>query len=159
MTTIKSYMLVFVLFASSVFFSQIAMAQSGYSQKLYDSLTLSQIFKIMQKENYDVELVGDDIAINWIIEGDIILITSDEANSINFYTYLGHSDVVRNSLDDANKWNTEYKYSKMYIDRDNDVVFELDLDLTGGVTEARIIDFFKTCFRSYHAWLKYVHDK
>jgi hypothetical protein len=159
MTIIKYYILVFALFASSVFFSQIAMAQSGYSQKLYDSLTLTQIFKIMQKENYDVELAGEDIAINWTIEGDEILITTDEPNSINFYTYLGSSDVVRNSLADANKWNTEYKYSKMYIDRDDDIVFELDLDLTGGVTEARIIDYFKTCFRSYHAWLKYVHDK
>jgi hypothetical protein len=120
---------------------------------------MKQIFDIMQKQGYNVELIGIDAAINWTIHGDIVSITIDNPNQINFYTFVSHSDVVRKSIYDSNKWNTEYRYSKMYVDRDENVVFELDIDLTGGVTEDRIIGYFNKCFISYNAWLKYIYDK
>lgn len=47
-------------------------------------------------------------------------------------------------------------YSSSYIDKDGDPVLELDLNLEGGVTEKRIVDFLLTSRVSYLAWRKEV---
>jgi hypothetical protein len=104
---------------------------------------------IMKAKGYDVQHHEDKEVVSWTLGADIALMTTDKPNSLNFYTYTKGGKAT---LEDANGWNKEYKYSKMYLDKDNDPTLELDLDLTGGVTEDRIIDFIYTCKISYDRW-------
>jgi hypothetical protein len=107
---------------------------------------------IMKAQGYNVMLREENNAIAWfMVANSIGLISTDKPHSLNFYSYVKGGTAT---LKDANAWNKEKKYSKMYLDKDKDVVLELDLDLTGGVTEARIIDFIVTCRVSYNVWYK-----
>lgn len=73
--------------------------------------------------------------------------------ALQFYSVLPG---VESSLETVNEWNRTKRYSRSYLDSDQDPVLELDLDLAGGVTEDRIIDFLSTCRLSFSAWLKEV---
>ncbi|MDR2405629.1 MAG: YbjN domain-containing protein [Deltaproteobacteria bacterium] len=130
---------------------------SAYAQSdtvIHDSLTLPEIIAIMEKANYKVVHYKEKGVIAWELGNNVIaLVSTDKPKSINFYTYERGGKVT---LEDANNWNRDFKYSKTYLDEDKDVVLELDLDLTGGVTERRIIDFFASCKLSHEQWLKQV---
>jgi hypothetical protein len=155
MKPIKSYLTIVAL--ATLFLASSVIAEAQAQKKIYDRLTLQQIMTIMKDEGYNVELYADKEAIAWILSGkEVCLITTDQPNSLNFYTYQDGGTV---DLAAANTWNENYEYSKVYLDDDKDVALELDLDLTGGVTEGRIKDFFKTCQRSHTQWLKEVMKK
>jgi hypothetical protein len=155
MKPIKAYLTVVAL--ATLFLASSVIAEAQTQNKIYDSLTLEQILTIMEDEGYEVELYADKKVVAWVLNGkEICLITTDKPNSLNFYTYEDGGTV---DLAAANAWNKDYKYSKVYLDDDKDVTLELDLDLTGGVTERRIRDFFKTCQRSHTQWLKEVMKK
>lgn len=65
----------------------------------------------------------------------------DEQESIQAHTAWTTNDTTRPSADKMNDWNRTKRYSKVYFDNDRDPVLQLDLDLAGGVTVARIKDF------------------
>lgn len=65
----------------------------------------------------------------------------DEQESIQAHTAWTTNDTTRPSADKMNDWNRTKRYSKAYFDNDRDPVLQLDLDLAGGVTVARIKDF------------------
>jgi hypothetical protein len=65
----------------------------------------------------------------------------DEQESIQAHTAWTTDDATRPSADKMNDWNRTKRYSKVYFDDDRDPVLQLDLDLAGGVTVARIKDF------------------
>ncbi|MDR2197859.1 MAG: YbjN domain-containing protein [Deltaproteobacteria bacterium] len=119
--------------------------------EIHDQLTLQEIMTIMKAQKYEVELFADKEVVAWIIADEVCLVSTDKPNSLNFYTYVSGGKFT---LEDANKWNRDYKYSKTYLDDENDVALELDLNLAGGVAEERIISFLKTCEISYRQFLK-----
>ena len=51
-------------------------------------------------------------------------------------------------MDKINAWNAGKRYSRSYLDEEKDPCLELDLDLAGGVTRERIVDFLLTCKQS-----------
>jgi hypothetical protein len=61
-------------------------------------------------------------------------------------------------LDRTNTWNKDNFYARAHVDGDGDPVLELELETTGGVTEARIVDFFKRCQSSLASWKEDVVD-
>jgi hypothetical protein len=142
----------------AILFLSFSVAANAKSNKLYNSLTLKQIETIMKQQGYNVELYEDKEVVAWTsnrYNDSISLITTDNSNSLNFYTYEKGSNYSF-TVNDANNWNKKYKYSKIYIDKDNDIIIELDLDLTGGITEDRIIDFFKTCDMSLNKFMEVI---
>lgn len=44
----------------------------------------------------------------------------------------------------VNQFDLEKRFGRAYLDGDGDPVLESDLDLEGGVTEARVLDYFRT---------------
>ncbi|MDR2197860.1 MAG: YbjN domain-containing protein [Deltaproteobacteria bacterium] len=159
MPLVKSALLTLALAALTPLFQGTLMAQteaapkqSSENAKIYIQPTLPEILSIMKAQNYNVELYEDTEVIAWFFADDhISLISTDKPTSLNFYTYVEGDEFT---FEDANKWNRDYIYSKTYLDDDNDPALELDLDLTGGVTEARIISFLENCEDSFKAWIK-----
>jgi hypothetical protein len=101
--------------------------------------------------SYSVDPDGDLV---WMIEGYKNLLTiSKDKKSIQFSAAFSDGNAT---LKKVNEWNKTRKYSKTYLDDDGDPVLELDLDLEGGVTTERIVDFLKTCRLSFTAWMKEV---
>jgi hypothetical protein len=89
-------------------------------------------------------------SILWKIDGmNAILFVADDKQSVQFYTAFAGGET---SLMKVNEWNKTRRYSRSYIDDEGDPVLELDLDLVGGVTPARIEDFLLTCQLSYRQW-------
>ena len=68
----------------------------------------------------------------------------DDQASIQAHTAWMTDDQSRPSADKMNDWNRTKRYSKVYFDSDRDPVLQLDLDLAGGITVARIKDFAVT---------------
>lgn len=126
------------------------------SDKIYTKVTVEDIAKIMKSEGYAVEVEpGDDDTeadVLWKLDGNkCIIFTYDKGHAIQFY--VGFTD-VKTSLSDLNEWNKTKRFSRTYLDDEGDPCLELDLDLAGGVTEARMKDFFKTCVVSFNKWHK-----
>jgi hypothetical protein len=56
----------------------------------------------------------------------------------------------------VNAWNKTKRFSRSYLDDDDHVCLELDLDLAGGVTPDRVRDFLKTCRSAFQLWCREV---
>jgi hypothetical protein len=54
-----------------------------------------------------------------------------DCEDLNFY--LGFLD-IKPSFEDINDWNLNKRFSRAYLDQDNDACVEMDLDLVKGVT-------------------------
>ncbi|MBE0581161.1 YbjN domain-containing protein [Devosia sp.] len=56
---------------------------------------------------------------------------NEDCEDLNFY--LGFLD-IKPSLEDINDWNLNKRFSRAYLDQDQDACVEMDLDLVKGVT-------------------------
>ncbi len=111
---------------------------------------LQQIFK---DEGYSFETDGDGDII-WKIEGvRTYVIRSKEGNQITFRLAFNNENTT---LAKVNAWNKSKRFSRSYLDDDGDPVLQLDLELDGGITKERIVDYLKTCRVSMAAWAKEV---
>jgi hypothetical protein len=108
-------------------------------------ITGSDLNEILKDAGYTDGKVDED--------GDVFIKIEDRAvyflvapnrESIQAKAAWRTSDSSRPSADKVNGWNRSKKYSKAYFDEDRDPVLQLDLDIAGGVTVARIKDFALT---------------
>ena len=115
--------------------------------------TVDQLLTIAKDEGYAVSL-DDDGDLMWKIEGfRTYLLISDSGEYIQFQTSFEDTEAT---LETVNAWNQTKRYSRTYLDDDGDPILELDLDLEGGVTHARIVDYLKTCRLSFQSWMNEV---
>ncbi|MDR2613286.1 MAG: YbjN domain-containing protein [Deltaproteobacteria bacterium] len=54
----------------------------------------------------------------------------------------------------ASERNKSFRLSRVYLDQSGDPALELDLDMEGGVSEARIRDFIKACLEALYDFLR-----
>jgi hypothetical protein len=125
---------------------------SARAEAVISSLTRSDLRKIMAAEGYSaVDHEEHANAILWKTEGyRASIFVEKSGTSLQFYAVFKATET--SSLGKVNQWNRSKRYSRSYIDKDGDPVLELDLDLAGGITRARIIDFLKTCQGSFVVW-------
>jgi hypothetical protein len=71
--------------------------------------------------------------------------------AIQFYHVWTKQNVT---VEDINRWNRDFRFSRAYLDSDGDPVLELDLDMAGGVCEDRIKDFLRTCTLSFNRFTR-----
>lgn len=81
----------------------------------------------------------------------LILVGSYENTSLQMNFAVSGTDANMRMMND---WNRSKRYSTASIDDDGDPVLESDLDLAGGVTKARIEDFFLTYYMLLEAFLE-----
>lgn len=130
-------------------------ASAASDTEVIQQVNITQLVEIMKKEGYSVEL--DDENILWKIDGsNCLVLTYDDGKAIQFY--VGFMD-VKTSMNDLNEWNKSKRFSRTYLDDDGDPCLELDLDLAGGVTLARMHDFFRTCAVSFKKWHKEIIEE
>ena len=83
----------------------------------------------------------DDGVLVRIASKPVYFTIGEDQESIQAHTAWMTDEKTRPSADKMNDWNRTKRYSKVYFDSDRDPVLQLDLDLAGGVTVARIKDF------------------
>ena len=101
-----------------------------------------ELKEILSAEGYgDIEVDDDDDLVFKIEGTNVLLFTSSDHSNLLAAVAWRETDA---SLRKVNAWNQSKKFSRAYIDDDGDPVLELDLDLDGGVTVARVKDFIET---------------
>ena len=130
-------------------------AHAGQDQAIITSITADQLKTILKEEGYAVS-TDQDGDLLWKIEGyRTYLIVSDKGQYVQFQSSFEETEAT---IEKVNEWNKTKRYSRSYLDDDQDPILELDLDLEGGITRARINSFLKTCAVSFKGWLKEVVD-
>jgi hypothetical protein len=134
---------------------------------IYKTVTYEQIFDLMKIKGYNVTLessdndeiepYSDDEIIRWRIDNSRARIDIGDSNRrIEFYVYETTENQELINL--VNTWNEKHFFSRSHVDDDGDPVLELELETTGGVTEANITAFFRTCVTSFNGWKRDVVD-
>lgn len=62
------------------------------------------------------------------------------------------------TLSRINEWNKTKRFSRAYLDRDDDPVLESDLDLEGGVTEENVDAWIRTYVLSLRLFKKHLEE-
>jgi len=127
-------------------------AHAAYTAKVYDKTSVQEIHEILRSEGYAASIDKDgDIQLK--INGrTAYIVVSKNQESIRFsISFSGNGNFEK-----VNAWNRSYKYAQSYITKKGNPVMKLGLDLDGGVTRARIVDFLKTCRSSMEKWIEVV---
>lgn len=128
-------------------------SSASAQQTIYETISVAQTEQLLKKEGYSISKKEDN-SLFFKIEGNtVLMIVAKDQKSLQFYAYESDTNT---KLETINRWNRDKRYSRSYIDKDGDPVLELDLDLEGGVTDKRIVDFILTSRVSYLAWRKEV---
>jgi len=131
-----------------------APAAVAAAPRLIEKLTLPALHKLMKQAGYEVEIDNDVDAVEWhlnTLTGHVSI--ADDGASLQFHTAFGDSHP---STERVNAWNAGHRYSRSFVDDEGNPHLMLDLDLVGGVTVARLEDYFLTCAVSFAAWIKEV---
>lgn len=127
-------------------------AESG----IIDTLGVESIAEALKNEGYaaatDSPDQGMEPTVLWKLNGSSCrIMLYDEGHSIQFFVCFSGTSAT---LDKVNEWNRSRRLSRSYLDEEGDPCLELDLDLAGGITKARLVDYFKTCTVSFEQWHK-----
>lgn len=114
-------------------------------------LSGEELAAILKDEGY-VPRLEEPLVLSTKIEGlKTMFFIADDSESIQAYAGFTAAEAT---LEQVNAWNQTHRYSRAYIDAEGDPVIELDLDLAGGVTRERIIDFARTAALAIPAFAK-----
>lgn len=120
------------------------------NQQVIRRISIQQLHDLMKAEGYGVR-IDEDGDLEWKIDGyRTYMLVADDSESVQFR--VGFNDGTA-TLEKVNDWNSNKRYSTSYLDKEGDPVLELDLDLAGGVTKARMLDYLTTCRVSFEAWV------
>lgn len=145
----KLQLLIFSLFLSVALLNGKSFAAD--SNRIYETITPVQLISIIQNSGYSAIDGGDNLVIWDILKQKSAIKISDKHDSIVFLFY---SKSIKGTFDNANQWNLEKQFSKSFIDDEGDIFLELDLDLSGGISEENIKHFLDLCQISARAFVK-----
>jgi hypothetical protein len=139
----------FTIFVMLLAVMVFAVAARAGDKEIVETTTRDDIQELLKGEGYSVE-VDEDGDLLWKLEGyNTWMFLAKDGQSLQFYAPFGDGNAT---LKKVNTWNQTRRYSRSYLDDEGDPRLELDLDMAGGVTVARIKDFFLTCKVSFTAW-------
>jgi hypothetical protein len=120
--------------------------------KVMEKLTRAELEKVLaSKELASEQLPNLENVLIITVEGiKILLILDDDGDALQAHMGGTGTDAT---LEKVNQWNASKRFSRAYIDDDGDPVIELDLDLEGGITMARVDDFIDTVLVSVASFI------
>lgn len=119
-----------------------AVSAKADDAQVVTTITGTRLKDILEAAGFKGGTVDDDGGVLIRMASKPVYFTvADDQESIQAHTAWLTTDTSRPSADKINDWNRTKRYSKVYFDSDRDPVLQLDLDLEGGVTVARIKDF------------------
>lgn len=125
---------------------------AGDPAEVVEEITGDRLAEVMRAEGYAVE-VDEDGDVVWKLEGfRTLLLISEDKTAVQFHIAFSDGNAT---LKKVNDWNKTKRFSRTYLDDEGDPHLELDLDMAGGVTVARVKDFLRTCKTSFDTW----HDE
>lgn len=108
-----------------------------------DHITTVEMKEVLEEEGYRVTEVKENRLLRFKIEGTGVgIFVAENGRSIQFHAAWAGTGAT---MEKVNRWNRERKYSKAYLDDEDDPHIELDLELDGGITRERISGFLVTC--------------
>lgn len=130
-------------------------ADSIESFVIVKSISGQTLASYMKEAGYAVSVDEDGDVVWTLQEYRTIIFTYQNrgGTSLQFNAFFKGPNTTRDSI---NNWNRSKRFSSTYLDKDGDPVLQLDLDLDGGVTKQRILDYLRTCSLSFSAWLEEV---
>ncbi|MFO0905952.1 MAG: YbjN domain-containing protein [Pirellulales bacterium] len=122
--------------------------------EVFETMSAGRVERIMK----DLELANvteiDNNTYRFEFEGlKILLFNKGETMQL----YAGFSG-AKISLSRINEWNRTKRFTRAYLDKDNDPVLEGDIELTGGVTDKNVKEWVKTYQVSIRAYKKHLEE-
>ena len=119
------------------------------------TLSADQLMEILAKEGLVPERAKETVIRVKMDQIRVLFFVSESKENIQAYAGFESDDT---SLKKINQWNAEKRFSRAYLDDDDDPVIELDLDLEGGITQERLIDFITTVRVSVSQFRKHIYE-
>ncbi len=121
--------------------------------QIVKTISTRQLHAFMKSIGYEVTIEDAGVILWKIGEFKTLVLLNEDQNSLLFHVSIPAGDAT---LRKVNAWNRSKRYSRSYLNKSGDPCLELDLALKGGVTRARMADYFKTCRVSFVLWLREV---
>ncbi len=108
-----------------------------------ESLTGQRLVELLKDAGFTDATTDEDDDVIVSMQGYrvLFLVGTYEGKTISARFALAGTDATAETV---NTFDREKRYGRSFLDAEGDPVLESDLDLAGGVTEARIRDFLRT---------------
>ena len=124
-------------------------ARAAAVDDVVDTISVEELAELMEGEGYAVE-VNNDRFVQWKVDGyRCQVFVADDSQAVQFHVSFADGNAT---LKKVNLWNATKRFSRTYLDEDGDPHLEIDLDLAGGVTQDRVLDYLRTCKVSLATW-------
>ena len=123
--------------------------------KILNSITRDELFDVLAREGYVPEKRKDRGVGTKMNQINVLFPVSESQKNILAYAGFKSDDT---SFAKVNQWNADKRFSRAYLDDDDDPVIELDLDLEGGIARERLIDFITTVRLSVAGFRNHIYD-
>lgn len=124
------------------------------TSQVIKTISTAEIHKIVNDLKYENISVDEDGDLIFEVNGiRAMLIRIREGQTLLIRASWSGSEA---DLETVNEWNRDKLYCRAFIDSAGDPVIEMDLDLEGGVTVARVEDFIRTSAMLLTAFAKEV---
>jgi Putative bacterial sensory transduction regulator len=135
-----------------IFLLAFAATSQAAERRIYETISSPQMKLLLTDAGYTgIEINGnDDLTVTMNDYHVLVVVRGNKYQNIQFRFAIR----AKATLDFVNTWNKEKSYTKAYLDNDGDPVIEMDLELTGGVTEERIKDGVATFSNAMATFLK-----
>jgi Putative bacterial sensory transduction regulator len=137
---------------ASVFLSAGAV-QNVAAAETFSSMSAPKVERTVRgfREVSDFKEVSNN-TYSFVIDG-LKIVIFNKGETMQLYAGFRSSGT---SLSTINEWNKEHRFTRAYLDSDNDPVLESDIDLTGGVTQENVDEFVRTFFASLVQYKKHI---
>jgi hypothetical protein len=132
-----------------------AEVSAAAESKIYEKITAADFRRMLTASGFGGETDKDgDVVTKMEGQSVLVLIGSNEGTVIQFRFSIKATATLRQ----VNDWNRMRKYGKAYLDDDGDPTLDMDVDLEGGITEARIKDSISTFKLLLESFLKHLKE-
>lgn len=111
--------------------------------EVIETISAQRVVELLGQAGFTgAEIDADqDVLVNMQGYRVLILVGSYQGKNLSMKFALAGTQANHQTV---NQFDLEKRFGRAYLDSDGDPVLESDLDLEGGVTEARVLDYFRT---------------
>ena len=118
-------------------------ATPASAAEVIETISAQRVVELLGQAGFTgAEIDADqDVLVNMQGYRVLILVGSYQGKNLSMKFALAGTQANHQTV---NQFDLEKRFGRAYLDSDGDPVLESDLDLEGGVTEARVLDYFRT---------------
>lgn len=123
-----------------------------------DKFTDGELIHILKEEGFSAVKKTDEGEIVIKVNGKKYVLLNDEEGDLQAYYGISGSNLDIN-YEDMNEWNKTKRFSRAYLDADNDLVLESDLMSDGGINKENVTRFFSVFLTSVSAFRNFIIER